>query len=275
MDIIDRRAKHGFLLSIGTGIALNAILDSVEEEYEGVEVDRYKGRLKALYVNVRTLTRNLLNSLDKEDKKTIAQVDMSQQIYEGVLQEINYLNVLLHNNNIECAFYIAGEQYLKYFPEPAVKNPHAISHIFKTIEDMVVKKLTKVKDIQATIPKGKESLYLTHHPMDPLMLKSITILESHTGRILRNADLGKKLKKLGTYDMSIFPYVKETVYLFGDKYRYTGGCSTKIKMRAYKLLTERGITPVDSGTKIRDVMFKDKEVLRPLLDEIYKIRIGG
>lgn len=228
-NVLTNRAVSGFPLSIGTGLALETLFDTVQPVYDEerkilnrVEINKYK----VFYINIFTLYRNMVGSIPTQDVSNVAH----QHYAEALYSEIEFIKNLLINGTEQIipVFYICKH-------EDVYKGLHKIVVPYKDNTEKQ-KRFTgnfvmAMKDLKTYITfdehkdglksiNSDKSLILSHVPRDLLIYSQVhklDLLESHTG-ILKSRNLWySKYHPIAGRDMSILPFQRKLWMVFGDK----------------------------------------------------------
>ena len=223
IEVLDGRVKGQFPLSIATSLAFEGLFGIMDEK------DNPKNPpltlFKQLWVNIRTLFRNIHGSIDKEAEGNLLPKDYA----DVIIEEMNTINGIMRDKSpdIQVHYYVCTYQTLSSiypfssFKEVKTDNQKAYSVLENGMLSFLFKHFGTTDErvhICDTfiIPKEPKILLLTHYPFDLLNVKGggmLGLLESHTGVV--------KLKpqwntKLNTKDYNRLPFDKMTVQLFGD-----------------------------------------------------------
>ena len=122
--LLTERAMSGFPVSIGTSLALESLLDPVQEV---IDPNRVVSKVEnpstysLLVFNTSTLLRNIIQSIPGRDMLTIPFKDF----YEVLLEEIDYLQTTLQLAGITSKFYTNNYKYVKdtYGPKNILRTP--------------------------------------------------------------------------------------------------------------------------------------------------------
>ena len=95
-------------------------------------------------------------------------------------------------------------------------------------------------------------MILTHYPADLLPykdFKKLDLLESHTGKLKTYINWYSKYYPISGKDMSILPFTKKLLFIFGDKYQIA---PTPIKLRTsiYEVASNSNWSPLTTEKKI-------------------------
>ena len=219
---ISNRAVGEIPLSISTSLAIESITGMAEgSDPKNPTVLKFK----ELWVNVRTLFRNVYGSISTDNR---TQVD--PELYgETMYNEMDVIRSVIGsvtNNTVKVVFYLPSYESIKRrFPNArwvGTSTPkqafdfnteiNAINHFNALItEDDVI-------NIDVDLPgNGAKALLLTHYPIDLLSrykFSGLALLESHTGTIKPPILWYTKLRN--GRDLKVIPFDKMTLQLFGD-----------------------------------------------------------
>lgn len=222
---LTNRTMSGFPVSIGTGLALEAIFTPIEESlHEAPPTPLPDPSIYTSYVfNVETLIRNLLNSLTYQDTITIRH----KHFLEVIVEEIHFLSSFFESNNTQALFYTNSYQYFRDTYKDKIRNPTTDKqHLTSAIIDYVLKhaprEIQEVQQFSKDISFGKDqkSLLLSHVPADLLSFSkfsTLDLLESHTGTIKSRRHWNTKYYPIPQEDMSFLPFLEYLWSVFGDR----------------------------------------------------------
>lgn len=236
IDVLSERSTSSFPVSIGTGIALEALFTPTTERYDPPPPEPIKLNLAnydLFSVNVHTLLRNLIGSVDSSKVLKIG----SKSLTEYVLREMDVVRSLFESSssNVVPSFYMPtyNEAYKKQ-NSVNVKmrtdtTPKQIT--ITSLINAVGKNLTADKrdlgikfiDSELKYEKKQRCLLMTHIPHDLLSygnFESLSLLESHTGKMKERIDWNTKYVPVSQSNMSILPFSRKLLCIFGDKYMY-------------------------------------------------------
>lgn len=181
------------------------------------------------YINIRTLYRNYVASIRREDYDKIDDVQFTQDFLNEVA-EVERIIKEVSNNQIRVLFYYPKLNHLKkVLPKTERKdyNPELFDLVEENMWDYVKHRQLFVPfhhvEIDEQLPPANEPiLLLSSHVVDLLQASkfpSMTLIESFTGKLKKRQDWYTKLRlsksKEGiTYKV---PFNKFTIQIFGDK----------------------------------------------------------
>jgi hypothetical protein len=260
------REKGASPMSIATSLAMESLCGFGEFEND----KPFLNKTDALWINVRTLFRNVFSSLDSYVKKTVSLDDL---VY-AVLEDISVLNTVLEyqsKNRLKPTFYLCEYKGLsREFPNAVIKQPKTELQIYeRSMEDSFVKAFKKTEffndedvkifDVQIK-GSGGNVVLLTHLPIDLLWrtnFRKVHLLESHTGAIKVKPTWYTKLT--GGKNNFRIPFNRMTLQVFGDGNNLFTAMSRKIKNNLLELAKERKWSSVTSTEKIRSDLEKLKD----------------
>jgi hypothetical protein len=226
MQILTERAMSGFLLSVGTGLALEScykatdpVIDPDRVIPKQIDTSKYN----TFAINVRTLIRNIYQSLPAEFHKEVN----SGAIYDTLVQEIDLLKNIINNDITKSLFYT--EDYNSYHKQISKyvllrQSTTNLQKLYDALEFTVVNRYMKTNGIPIFGTMHNERvLILTHIPRDLLYnnrVKSLDLLESHTGKLKQKDIWGSKYFRIKDYDLSHLPFTEELLFIFGDNIMY-------------------------------------------------------
>lgn len=234
MISIHERVKSGFDLSIGTGLAFETIFNPVMEIYDENRVVPDKLDLKdykEIYINIRTLYRNLLASLPiNQDFSDLA-------IAKTLLEELVYITQLVNtetNNKIKCIYY-----YIQYENSSIIKSKLTTNAVIlrrPTTPGQILysqkfdriytalKRINSVIEISSFANKPEpsqknNSVIFTHYPFDLTghgKFDKLTLLESNTGAFKNKTKYYTKFFNIRNKDLISIPFHDITLFIMGD-----------------------------------------------------------
>lgn len=221
-DYIDRDVGQ-FPVSIGSSMALESLLHMHPNQPQ--QPSGYKS-IRALWVNLRTLIRNLYSAMPAENTRKI-KFEMAALV---LLDEIRVIPEVFrqHGQPLEVVFYFSDMDELKWqFPKALYKKAKTERQIhYETYERMVLLHLWQLMRDQAMAPRIlKKKLepisfvaaMLTHYPHELLHRSSferLFLLESHTGKLKAYNTWYTKLN--GLKEENQMPFNEYTVQVFGE-----------------------------------------------------------
>jgi len=252
------RTKSGFDLSIGTGMALEAVFNATHEVYDTdhkpkrIALEKYD----VFAVNWYTIIRNVIESLDKDTKHKVfkGSGNIKDDLIAVANMEIETIAHLCANEDIELVVLAPNYKKLK----PFVFNDKLTQ---KT--DTMYIALTSIDRIKYDYednhnPKYGNMLLLTHMPFDLLINKSkVDILQSHTGEILPKHMYNKKYRKT-SMDTSFLPFNSLLLYLLADDTGLLKLIDRNARKDAIETLAKNAVTQTTTYSRVRTILMRSK-----------------
>ena len=226
---LEARTKGLYPVSIGTSIALEALLGTSKDHPHPKDIPPYWRSYNCLCINVRTLFRNIISSVSTSLLSLVNYTEIETKLMNEMVVIKNI--IATHTDGqLLVGFYLNSYSKIKRMfkqGEPTIVRTVKQKHV-QQLEMNVLNKLANnplINSENISLEKTDEriltgmgkNIYLTHLPVDLLLAQTVnpTLLESHTGRIKNIYTLYSKLKNANEY----VPFNKFTIQLFGD----TGG----------------------------------------------------
>lgn len=122
------------------------------------------------------------------------------------------------------------------------------------------------------ITNGK-NLIITHFAIDLLNIKylsNLTLLESHTGRIINSKDFNRKYPDLTNMDFTkVVPFIEKLYYIFGDG-NLLKPINAKYRKQLYNIFLKEGVNPTTKSTSIDGIINRNTKLLDAEILDIYK-----
>jgi hypothetical protein len=219
----DQRTLGFFQLSVPTSLAVESmcgIHPDIVPRPNRPPVLNYK----EVWINLRTLYRNIVNSMSKDIADRISSMEVAQILYEemGIIPDMlqHYAGV-----PVKVVYYFSNMNQLeKKYPEAELRKDSTSKqqHFTKIMGEAIKILLAEFKDLFLLfddLPPGNavKTLILTHVVYDLLAEKrfgDLHLIESHTGRIKPRVLWSSKYyegKKLAA-----IPFTEELLQVFGD-----------------------------------------------------------
>lgn len=222
--ILDNREKGQFPLSIATSLAFEGAFGIYPERpQQKVLINDYQ----EVWLNIRTLFRNIHGSMKKEDEARLSATDYAMAIRE----EMTIVQSVLDDHTrgrVRAYFYACDYRSLKaHYPHANLKedNTDRQKH-YSAMENRALDALgIELKGLPQqyihfdTTIKGnkKKALFITHYPLDLLSntdFEEIGLLESHSGVVKHKSEWYTKLHN--GKSLVRLPFNKMTIQMFGD-----------------------------------------------------------
>lgn len=231
-----------------------------------------------MYINLRTLYRNYVHSIDKKDYHKLERKSFVQTYLDEVA-EIERIIKIVSNNRVKTVFYYPKyEKHDKVLPkaDEKVYNP-------ENFDDVEVNMWKYVKlhglmtpfnyiEVKQELPKANEPVLLLSSFVIDLLSASnfpkLLLLESFTGKIKPRQEWYTKLNvnKSKVGPQPLVPFNKFTIQIFGDKSGALQGAPKEVRKVVRDMALNDGWSPVTSYEKIKYSIsklndFKLKELL--------------
>lgn len=215
-------------------------------------------------INIMTLARNVLSSVQPEYKSDILVGDL----YNAILEEMNLLYTLIPEYNPKCTVDFYYPDYSGIYSEFSKATPRNVKTKKQEFEALIYQKLFKrfeearkdkdnPLDYRASGVKlssdRRETTILTHVPSDLLsqyQFPKLLLLESHTGRVKSRREWNTKLNKSHGEDVSHIPFMKFTLQIYGDGIFFLVA-SPKIKRLIKEMAESDNWTSMTSESRVR------------------------
>jgi hypothetical protein len=212
---------------------------------------------QAIWINTRTLIRNLLSSMETATRDQLRSLD----IYAVIKIEMELIQRVvgeLSKGVTEVTFYCCNYSDLSIVLPNAIPrkvNTDLQLHLLK-LEMDVLKSLIKdgvIKEFKTKLDgKDKDVLILTHHCLDLLWsntFRKLRLLESHTGTVKTKTQWHTKLTN--GKELPEMPFNKFTVQVFGDNNVVLSQSDRKLRAIVVNMATENRWSSVTTMEKIR------------------------
>ena len=254
-EAITNRPMSGFPVSVATGLSLESLFTPIQPVIDETrQVENLPDlSIYNLYIfNTSTLLRNLINSLPAKELLLISK----KEIYDTLLEEIEFLTNFFTSNNLHVKFYTHSYKYVKdVYKDKLRKVTTDKQLLIDSINSYCLDRLRKEDDVtlfHKNISYNKEdrALLFTHVPFDLISYSNFTkldLLESHTGKIKSRKDWWSKYYPLPSdKDMSFLPFMEYLLSVFGDHVMFTPA-PLKERIALYEAMQKKpGINPLMS-----------------------------
>jgi len=249
----------GFPLSIGTGLALESLLDTTIPVFDEnrimpdkIDITKYN----TFFINISTLLRNILSSLPSAN---ITNISLDDYVIT-LIDEINIIQDLLTFSDMEPIFYVnnytavTGRFSLNKLRLPTTPKQLALANVHDNcLKNKVINDLATIFDDKIYSTDNSKSLILTHHPWDLLSHTKhivLDLLESHTGVLKTKKDWYTKYYKIPNMDMSFIPFTELLLPIFGDNvFLHPDPINKRLEM--YERLRKMKINPLTNDDVLK------------------------
>lgn len=271
MALISQRETGKFILSIGTSLAIEGILGInsnliIQKPYPIYKCDQ-------LWINVKTLIRNIFQSIPTKDRERIQYADYQETLYE----EFKTIVDVVHretNGHVWVKFYYPSHRSLKSrYPNIQLKGVTSKSSIaLSTIERWIlegnsVKPPFPIEQVNLDIEANNQVLIMTHQPVDLLHIRNSStagLVESHTGLVKSSYQWYTKLK--GCSKEPRIPFNQITLQIFGDSGDEVQPSSIRVRQEILNLAeTEKWTQNTTAVQVITSVSRKGSDELKELV----------
>lgn len=255
-QILANREVGQIPVSIGTSLALESAF-GILPDHETKDPEIHK--VTELWINLRTLLRNVIASVPSEEMLRLS----PESISETIDQETHVIESAVSKasqGSCRCVFYVCSFKSLaRKFPKAILKAPNTEKQKFqKSLENNALKPYfgeestvdVRLFDTEIKAKAGR-SLILTHQPIDLLSRYSfqrLLLLESHTGKIKGPSEWPSKLT--GGKNLDRIPFNRMTLQLFGDGVHFST-FPIKLKKELIKIAENDNWTSITTEEKIK------------------------
>jgi hypothetical protein len=275
----DGRALGFFQLSIATSLAIESAVGIHPDlpRPESMPIRQYK----ELWVNLRTLYRNIVGAMPKDIAAQIHAVEIAQIMVE----EMHILPDMLREyagHPVKVVYYFNNLNKLESkYPEALLRkdNTPRQQQYTQTLGDVIKIMLADVKDlfmvVNDSLPgHAVNALIITHVVYDLLSDKNfgnLMLLESHTGRIKPKALWYTKYYQ--GRELSMIPFTEELLQVFGDLDTFHP-LDVNLRKAIIELATHRRWSSVTTRARIVDGISELKNPAHILkLKKLYKVLV--
>lgn len=273
---LSERAMGQFPISIATSLAIESAVGILPEApTDSPEILRRD----LLMINIRTLIRNLMGSVDKEAKPLLEEYTMA----EAVSNEMRVIEEAISEHSdgrCEVKFYhCTYGDVPRNFKQAVLKGPTTTAqHQYWASKNLVIKNLLNEFESGSPIEKyttafpdiHSKTLLLTHYPLDLLQryrFTSLALLESHTGAV--KTPLMWNTKLVGGKEVPFLPFDKMTLQMFGDGIVFAP-MPIKIRKRVLELGVANNWTPASTkDLVIHSAESRKDPALEMLIKDLY------
>lgn len=269
------RTVGQYPLSIATSLAIES-LTGIHPEIQVIRAPILD--VPHVWINIKTLFRNLMGSLSKDDARLVLAPELAAAIIDEMGTIVNVLHEATSFRS-KVVFYVSNYAGMesKYRYAVLRKDNTELQKQYTTILKQAIQlvidqaALTNpivVYDLKLT-PKPQEpkTIILTHYAYDLLSAKSfveLILLESHTGKLKPKSQWYTKYAN--GKDLSMIPFREDFLQIFGDSETFAP-FPIKSRRAIVELAEKYRWTSLTSTDKIR---YGVDSLLDPLLRETIK-----
>lgn len=225
MSNLDSRAMGTIPVSIATALAIDGLYNRHPEQKPSPKPPVLLGR--QLYINARTLFRNIHGSMDREQADKVSPKEYGEcllqeidEIKSAISQEVNKIEVIVYLPSYKRLAAEMGRGNLRIPRTPIQKKyvqleNDTLQYVFDKYKKAEIKPFIDI-DMEIDVVNNQNIFILSHIVHDLLFVKNannIYLLESHTGKVK-----GRKqwFTKFATDKNPFIPFNKATLLFFGD-----------------------------------------------------------
>lgn len=270
-----------FPLSIATSLAFEGATGIHPEQPKQTATLADYGEL---WVNLRTLFRNIYNAVHKDAQGGLT----PEALVNGLMEEIDHLDALVQEqaSNMRIVYYVSNYAGLaRKYPKGLLRKASTErQQIYAEIQRLTIKGLLTdlgragardvrvfELDLKSKNPSehyGK-ALMLTHYAYDLLShyeFQELALLESHTGAIKPRALWYTKY--VDGKELSCIPFRADLIQIFGDSELFSAW-NIKDRRPLIELAKAKGWHALTTVSKIRqDIRFLVNPVLHKTVNEL-------
>ena len=258
-------------LSIGTGLAIGRLVDNekhdteayVEQSGDTSVVAPYTALVPVLYINVRTLLRNIISAAEGISVDTL--VNSKEELSELLISEIHYIDGILEDKKVVFYMFDYTELY-KVFDRHVPTKP-TVTEIKITLIETICKNVDygglNVNFLENTYKTQETCMIFTHEPLDLLNSQrypSTTAIASYTGNVETRTMFNKHYTGTNVALLRL-PYLGFLVYIIGVR-----GIVPKrrLKKKILGMAMENNWNGSMRWIKLKEVVSKDDELKEAL-----------
>lgn len=274
--MVAERQIGQYPLSIATSLALESVAGihpEISYPYPPLK------DVAQLWVNLRTLYRNLMGSMPRDAEGTIAPADLA----EAITMEMEQIRSIVRDvtqGRAKAIFYVcnyAGMEQ-KYRRAVVRRDSTDKQKMFTHFQNATIKLILEnfhgddlfVYERKLKPQQRVPIMLLTHYAYDLLSAReftSVTLLESHTGALKKPHQWYTKY--YNGKELHMFPFREDLLQVFGDSETFRP-MDIKLRRELIDIATEYKWSPLTTTDKIRYSIDKvknplAKEILRSLL----------
>lgn len=256
-DAIAHREVGQYPISIATSLALESALgvhpDIVVAKPPLLEFDE-------LWINVRTLYRNLAGALDSDSQKMLFPTPMMEGLKEE-MEAIQSLIPIETDAKVEVVFYLSNYKDIerKYANKVATvrrdntDRQKAYTEIQNKTLGLLLKQMPgeiEVFDLKLKPPPNVKAMIITHYAYDLLSwrdFKELVLLESHTGAVKERAQWHTKYHDGKA--LTNIPFREDFLQVFGDNETFKPA-DHRLRAELLEIAKKYNWTPVSTREKL-------------------------
>lgn len=263
MSLLSKREISAFPLSMGTSLAFESLFTGRLPAYDQqrtIPNQVILSNYSSCFVNVSTLYRNMVSSIDRESKMMVTADEYAQAI-EQEMEIIESLFRIEGGDTTKPIFYTmeykraadkARSKIIDLREDKTDLQKHEKALLSKTLDKFKQSpSVLKYKDYIKASPQTR-ALIFTHVPYDLLShdkMARLDLLESNTGKLKPRYEWNTKYYKFSDRDMTHLPFLENLLLIFGDKVLIKPSL-LKIRQMVYDISIKRGWTSMTTKAKV-------------------------
>lgn len=277
-EILTARAVGQLPISVATSLAIESLIGILPEAPAATPAIQNHD---TLWVNMRTLIRNLMGSIETEKRAHLTE----QTVAEYIVNEMRTIETICiehGDGRFDVSFYKCSYSDLTYkfnkavprHPNtPAQKNSRIFEEAVLSVIDQEYQGHVPYLTLVRTFPEVTGvALLLTHYPVDLLQryrFENVSLLESHTGAIKPPAMWNTKLQN--GRDLERIPFDRMTIQLFGDGITFTP-MALKVRHRLIEIAEKNKWTPMTTKEFVIYSVEQNRDpALEALVKDLYRL----
>lgn len=280
-DSLATRAVSGFPVSIGTSLALETLFSPRQQPYDPERqvperVDA--GQYQECWINLTTLFRNLIGSVQKEVFLTVTEAEL----VDTLLMEMEVIDSLFQNEGggtCRPRYYWCSYKNLKShvpkqikFREDKTHAQIAYAQKMERVLKLISKQTEAAQEFDSEIKTQQKgaALMISHVPYDLLNhrhFSKLSLLESHSGKLKNKNQWFSKYYPVGDADLSHMPFLRRLLMVFGDRVLIQPS-DFKLRKLLVEIAQKRQWTPMTSDAMV--IQGLELEVKEPYVLQFLK-----
>lgn len=258
-------------ISFGTAMAFESAMGLLpDKQTSQPEINNYD----AVWVNVRTLFRNMLSAMETESRKMV----LPEDVTEALINEMTVIQSAVSDVTrglVQVVFYVCTHSSItRKYPNGSYRNSNDNSDNQKTsyiVEQQAIRgvldsgAMVDIRKFDLEFGDNQSVMIVTHQAVDLLnryKFKKIVLLETHTGSIKPPSRWYTKLQN--GKELVNIPFDRMTLQLFGDGSMFSP-MNLKVRKHLVELAKKNGWTYMTT----RDLIMKTIRDTRDPLFEAY------
>lgn len=258
-------------ISIGTALAIESLCGLGEFYAAKPPIGQYK----ELWINLRTLFRNLYGAIDRQQRDAV----VGEAFVDGLVEDMSVIRSTIDHRSkgsVKVVYYLCSHKGMERRFAKARLRPvrtdrqrrqleveaAALGELREMAEDDI-----RLFDIDLE-GNSQNTAIITHQPVNLLSryrFKSLDLLESHTGKIKPPSQWYTKLT--GGNKLTRIPFNRMTMQVFGDGNEHFSAMIPSAKKEIVDIAEKDRWTSVTTDEKIRYSL--NKHVYDPRVKQFY------